>query len=148
LSAFLGVIVVSGDGLVYEVINGLMDRVDWDTAIKMPLAQIPGGSANGLASSLCYLSGERFQNIGLDEYATLMAFYICKSLPTRVDLIRIQLSDGRLVHSFLNIEWAMVADVDYESEKYRYLGSLRFLIGIIKKLISKANYLSIRRPMH
>jgi sphingosine kinase len=137
LSAFAGIIVASGDGLVYEIINGLMDRADWSTAIRRtPVAQIPGGSANGMASSLCYLAGETFQNISLDEYATLMAFYISKSLPTEVDLIRIQLENGRLVHSFLNIEWAMVADVDYESEKYRCMGGFRFLIGIIKKLIS------------
>ena len=30
--------------------------------------------------------------------------------------------DGQRVFSFLSISWGVVADVDYESEKYRFLG--------------------------
>lgn len=42
LDDYRGILVISGDGLVYEIINGLMERPDWQTAIKTPLGHIPG----------------------------------------------------------------------------------------------------------
>ena len=58
-----------------------------------------------------------------------------KAEPEPLDLIVIQQTNGKIVHSFLNVEWAIIADVDLESENYRYLGSMRFLLGLIKRLI-------------
>ena len=49
-----GIVIVSGDGLLYEVINGLMQRDDWVETIKIPLGVIPGGSGNGLAHAVNY----------------------------------------------------------------------------------------------
>lgn len=49
--------VVSGDGLLFEVFNGLMARDDWEKAVKMPVGIIPGGSGNGLAASIEFYSG-------------------------------------------------------------------------------------------
>ena len=37
---------IPGDGIVFEVFNGLMKREDHAEAIKIPLAIIPGGSGN------------------------------------------------------------------------------------------------------
>ena len=34
---------VGGDGLVHEVLNGLMDRADREKAIKIPIGIIPTG---------------------------------------------------------------------------------------------------------
>lgn len=39
-----GIVCVSGDGLLYEVINGLLHRPDWRIARKLKLGIIPGGS--------------------------------------------------------------------------------------------------------
>ncbi|XP_070298749.1 sphingosine kinase 2-like [Salvelinus sp. IW2-2015] len=44
-----GIIIVSGDGLLHEVINGLMERPDWELAIKTPVGILPCGSGNALA---------------------------------------------------------------------------------------------------
>ena len=52
-----GIVIVSGDGLIFEVINGLMDRDDRERAMKIPLGVIPGGSGNGLAHSVNYAVG-------------------------------------------------------------------------------------------
>lgn len=52
-----GIVIVSGDGLLYEVFNGIMQRDDWREAIKMPIGIIPGGSGNGLAHSINYAVG-------------------------------------------------------------------------------------------
>lgn len=50
-----GILVVGGDGIFFEVINGLLQRPDWDKALKeLPLGVIPCGSGNGLAKSIAY----------------------------------------------------------------------------------------------
>ena len=37
---------------VLKVINGLMQREDWERAIKLPVGCLPGGSGNALACAL------------------------------------------------------------------------------------------------
>lgn len=50
-----GLVVLGGDGLMFEVINGLMERSDWQRAFEyLTLAIIPGGSGNGMAKSISY----------------------------------------------------------------------------------------------
>lgn len=141
---YAGIAVVSGDGLVYEVINGLMDRDDWQQAIKMPIAQIPGGSANALACCTAYLTDEVYKGLSLESFATQTAFNITKAKSTPLDLVRYQISNGDIIHSFLALEWAIVADVDLESEKYRFLGGMRFLVGAIKRILSNYYPFSIQ----
>lgn len=42
---------------VCQVINGLLDRPDWEEAIRTPLGILPGGSGNALAASVHHYSG-------------------------------------------------------------------------------------------
>lgn len=44
LSQFDGIVCVSGDGVLVEVLNGLLERPDWERAIKMPIGIIPAGT--------------------------------------------------------------------------------------------------------
>lgn len=39
-----GVVIVSGDGLLFEVFNALLSRPDWQTAIQVPIGIIPAVS--------------------------------------------------------------------------------------------------------
>ena len=50
------IISVSGDGMLHEMINGIMKRDDWHKATKITLGVIPCGTGNALASSLMYPS--------------------------------------------------------------------------------------------
>uniref|UniRef100_A0A3P8SBN0 sphingosine kinase n=1 Tax=Amphiprion percula TaxID=161767 RepID=A0A3P8SBN0_AMPPE len=52
-----GIIIISGDGLLHEVINGLMERPDWEQAIKTPVGILPCGSGNALAGSINHHAG-------------------------------------------------------------------------------------------
>lgn len=133
---YRGVIVISGDGLIFEVLNGLMEREDWQDAIKLPVGQIPAGSANGLASSVAFLSGEKFRNQSLDKFASQMAFYMTRFEPRPIDLMSLQLENGKYLHSFMNVEWSIVADVDTESERYRFMGEARFILGAFIRIMS------------
>jgi sphingosine kinase len=42
------IVVLSGDGGIHEVINGLAKHPDARKALRIPLAQVPTGSANAL----------------------------------------------------------------------------------------------------
>jgi len=45
-------IVVSGDGVLHEVVNGLLTRPDWEQARRLPVGIIPAGSGNAFATSV------------------------------------------------------------------------------------------------
>ncbi|XP_076334325.1 sphingosine kinase 2-like isoform X1 [Tachypleus tridentatus] len=60
LSPFDGIVSVSGDGLLYEVVNGLLARPDWREAIKIPLGVIPAGSGNAIFRSMTKVQGQVF----------------------------------------------------------------------------------------
>lgn len=45
----------SGDGILFEVINGIFERPDWETVIsEISFGIIPCGSGNGLAKSIAH----------------------------------------------------------------------------------------------
>lgn len=51
-----GIVAVGGDGVLYEVLNGMFERLDWQQALaEVPLAIMPCGSGNGLARTLSHL---------------------------------------------------------------------------------------------
>jgi len=45
---FDAVVVLSGDGGVHEVINGLSKHSNANKALRIPIAQVPTGSANAV----------------------------------------------------------------------------------------------------
>lgn len=50
--------VVGGDGIYYEVLNGLCERSDWEQALDaIPIGIIPCGSGNGLAKTISHSAG-------------------------------------------------------------------------------------------
>lgn len=57
-----------------------------------------------------------------------------------MDLVRVE-THTQVVYSFLSVGWGFIADIDIESESLRMLGSPRFTIWSIARLIGKAiNY--------
>lgn len=121
LSEIDGIILVGGDGSIHEAINGLMHRSDWQTAILKPIGIIPAGTGNGLAKTLLEISGE-------PEDPVSAAFLIVKSIAQGkyrpLDIAKIE-QNGQIYYSFLSFSWGIISDVDIESEKLRFLGSLR-----------------------
>lgn len=54
--AFRSIVVVGGDGIYYEVINGLFERPDWERATQsVPIGILPCGSGNGLARTIAHV---------------------------------------------------------------------------------------------
>ncbi|XP_062890982.1 sphingosine kinase 2-like [Mobula hypostoma] len=138
LTEWDGIVIVSGDGLLHEVINGLMARPDWDQAIKMPLGVIPAGSGNALAASINHHAGNRMATG--EELLQNCILLLCRGCPTPMDLVSVTTSSGRRLFSFLSVAWGFVADVDLESERYRRLGPARFTLGTLVRLASLRRY--------
>ncbi|KAH8330156.1 hypothetical protein KR074_005102 [Drosophila pseudoananassae] len=140
LERYSGIVVASGDGLFYEVLNGLMERMDWRRACReLPLGIIPCGSGNGLARSVAHHCNEPYE-----PKPILNATLTCiagKSTP--MDVVRIELAPGDkhyVMYSFLSVGWGLIADIDIESERLRSIGAQRFTLWAIKRLITLRTY--------
>ncbi|KAM6163513.1 sphingosine kinase 1 [Rhynchocyon petersi] len=131
-------VVMSGDGLMHEVVNGLMERPDWETAIRKPLCSLPAGSANALAASVNHYSG--YEQVANEELLTNCTLLLCRRLLTPMNLLSLHTASGLRLFSVLSLAWGFIADVDLESEKYRSLGYIRFTVGTFLRLASLRTY--------
>lgn len=119
ISSYDGIVIMGGDGLISEIVNGIMDRNDADLVLrKAKIGVIGCGTANGLVASLAKHASET------DDLMTSI-FMIAKSRTIQIDLSKYQTKNSSH-HSFLSYEYAMIADIDIKSEVVRWLGSFRF----------------------
>ncbi|RXM28598.1 Sphingosine kinase 1 [Acipenser ruthenus] len=138
LSQWDALVILSGDGLLFEVVNGLMERADWEDAVRKPLGILPGGSGNAVAASVNHYSGS--QALSSEELLLSCTFLLCKGLVSPLDLASVTTASGQRHFSFLSVAWGFVSDVDIESEKYRRVGAARFTVGTLMRLASLRVY--------
>ena len=126
---FDGVVVVSGDGLMHEVVNALckMGRVE------VPVAALPGGSSNAMACVLC-------ENSGLPCTLFNSAYVTIKGKSAKLDITRINRENEPPIYSFLSVSWGFIADTDIGSDTLRWLGSLRFNLYGLWRLMRLRRY--------
>jgi len=129
------IVCIGGDGIVFEVVNGLMSRPDGATLLQtLPLAHIPGGTGNGLAKSVLFASKEACSALS----ATFVAI---RGHASPLDLSEYTTQqDGSKHTSFLSFAWGLVADVDILSEGMRYLGEARLTVAGVYYLVKKKYY--------
>ncbi|MEE6483158.1 hypothetical protein FKM82_013450 [Ascaphus truei] len=123
---------------VNRVINGLMERPDWEDAIKMPVGIIPCGSGNALAGSINYNAG--FEQAMGSELLLNCILLLCRGTVVPMDLVSVTSCSGIRSFSFLSVAWGFISDVDIESEKYRHMGSARFTVGTMVRVASLRTY--------
>ncbi|KAG6804329.1 sphingosine kinase 2 isoform X1 [Apis mellifera caucasica] len=131
-----GLVMVGGDGIVFDVVNGLFQRPDWEKALKeLPLGVIPCGSGNGLAKSIAYAKQEPY------DYNPLLisALSVVKFKKAQMDLVRVE-TRNQILFSFLSVGWGLLADIDIESERLRAIGGQRFTVWTIARLIGLRTY--------
>ncbi|KAI0025393.1 diacylglycerol kinase catalytic domain-containing protein [Xylariomycetidae sp. FL0641] len=131
LDAYDVIIPCSGDGLPYEVFNGLGKRKDAKKALRqMAVAHIPCGSGNAMS---CNLNGT--------HRPSPAALAIIKGVRTAVDLMSItQGQEVRRTLSFLSQSVGIIAECDLGTEHMRWLGPARFNVGIAQRIFSKKIY--------
>lgn len=137
---YSGIMVASGDGLLFQVINGIMDRPDWRVlARNLPVGIVPCGSGNGLAKSIAYLYNEPYE-----PKPIINATLTCVSGKTSpLDVVRVELKaqgNQTEMYSFLSVGWGLIADIDIESEKLRSIGAPRFTLWSIHRLMRLRTY--------
>ncbi|CAH1164836.1 unnamed protein product [Phyllotreta striolata] len=136
LFQWTGIITVGGDGILYEVLNGLFERSDWSEVVRtLPLGIVPGGSGNGLARSIAHYYGEPY----LPSPTLPAALCIVRNHCAPMDLVRIE-TTSQIIFSFLSVGWGLLSDIDIESEKLRILGGQRFTLWSIARLIGLRSY--------
>ncbi|KAK7319612.1 hypothetical protein RJT34_04335 [Clitoria ternatea] len=132
-SKYDGIVCVSGDGILVEVVNGLLQRDDWDTAIKMPLGVVPAGTGNGMAKSL-------LDSVGDPCTVADAVLAIIRGHKRSLDVATIKQEETRYF-SVLTLAWGIVADIDIESEKYRWMGSPRIDFYALTRIIHLRHYI-------
>ncbi|XP_066472102.1 sphingosine kinase 1 [Tiliqua scincoides] len=138
MSRWDALVAMAGDGLLHEVINGLMERPDWASAIQKPLCILPGGSGNALAASLNHYA--KNHPCVKEELLVNCTYFLCKGLHSPMDLVSLWTASGKRLFSFLSFGWGFVSDVDIASERYRKLGSARFTVGTFQLLTTLQVY--------
>lgn len=127
-----GLVIVGGDGTIHDAIAGLMNRSDWQVAIKTPIGIIPGGTGNGLSKTLLESAGEPYDPLNA-------AWLIIKGQQQNLDLAQVNQNQTQY-HSFLSLAWGLISDADIESEKLKFLGAWRFDIYALMLICSLRTY--------
>ena len=134
LAEFDCVMVVAGDGLVFEVINGIAGRSDGAAVLAaLPIAAVPGGTSNGLAKSVLFECGDECS-------ATNAVFLAVRGAAAPLDVSRVVAAGGQAYHAFLLLGWGLIADVDLQSEGLRWMGEARLYVAALYFAARKRRY--------
>jgi sphingosine kinase len=146
IDAFDGIVCVSGDGMLHEVLNGLASRADARAALrKLFVAPIPTGSGNGVAVNI--LGAQEGFNLALACLNVIkgraMEIDVCSVTQPRVEMPKRKGKPGpngvavtqeaqemkpyTHVYSFLSQAIGLMADIDLGTEHMRALGDARFV---------------------
>ena len=122
---YAAILCIGGDGMVFEVMNGIKSRSDCSEFFAtVAIVHVPGGTGNGLAKSVLYASREKFGPLN----ATFVAI---RGHPQPLDLSVVTTSDGVEHMSFLSLSWGLISDIDILSESMRCIGELRLYIAAV-----------------
>jgi len=89
---------------------------------------IPAGSGCALAAELSAMD------------VTSAAFNIARGDTRPLDILQVQQDGEKDTFSFLSINWGMISDVDFESERYRFMGGARFTVGAVIRIANLRVY--------
>jgi len=137
-------VLASGDGLIFEAINGILSRPDVardpSIAQRIALVHLPGGTSNGLAAS-----------VGTETVAGA-ALAIAKHLvvPWDATAVDVRSMDSKTEgghpttlwrgFSFGILAWAVSPDIDIGTEGMRWMGQARIEVGAATLLLKGKTY--------
>ncbi|KAJ2203988.1 hypothetical protein IW143_005652, partial [Coemansia sp. RSA 520] len=128
LSMYTSIVSVSGDGLLHEVLNGLLARPDWPSLRNIALGVVPTGTGNGLAKTLDCIWPEQ------------AAVAIVRAQSRPIDIMSATMASGVIEYGFLSLTWGLLGDVDIESERMRWAGSARLDLYATLRLMNLRYY--------
>ncbi|XP_062196032.1 sphingoid long-chain bases kinase 1-like [Phragmites australis] len=126
-----GIICVGGDGIVNEVLNGLLGRDDFKVAMRLPIGIVPAGSDNSLVWTV----------LGIRDPVSA-AIALAKGGFTPIDVFAVKWIQAGITHFGLTASYyGFVADVVQLSESFRLqLGPFRYVVAGLLKFLSLPQY--------
>ncbi|XP_071719893.1 sphingoid long-chain bases kinase 1-like [Rutidosis leptorrhynchoides] len=126
-----GIICVGGDGIVNEVLNGLLCRDNQKEAISIPIGIIPAGSDNSLVWTVL---GVR------DPISAALA--IVKGGLTATDVFAVEWIQTGVIHFGMTVSYfGFIGDVLELSERYqKRFGPLRYFVAGVLKFLCLPKY--------
>lgn len=160
INTFDTIACVGGDGIVTEVLQGLFHRALDEAADhqqhqqqheplqptilqRVAIAHLPGGSGNGLCSTLLHLSRAPSSEFAPDRSAKLntsvserqdamaAAFLLAKGWRRPMTGFVATQSGEKPRLGFLSSNYALLSDIDFNSESFRCCGGQRFLFSAL-----------------
>ncbi|PLB34633.1 putative sphingosine kinase (SphK) [Aspergillus candidus] len=129
VDAYDAIVCCSGDGLPYEVFNGLAKKPNAREALaKVAVAMLPCGSGNAMSWNL-YGTGS----------VSVAALTIAKGVQTPIDLVSLTQGQTRTL-SFLSQSFGIVAESDLGTDDIRWMGAHRFTYGFLVRLMRRTIY--------
>jgi len=142
------IIAIGGDGLVYEIFNGILrasKRVPGNDPLlgwlnDILICPLPSGSGNGLAFSTLCLAGEAFtMNCALRQLIRLETGRRDLGIVNFENDDPFSPSQEERIFG-LTISWGLVADVDVMSDFLRFFGAARFTLYGLYRVLRKRLY--------
>ncbi|WOH06533.1 hypothetical protein DCAR_0625961 [Daucus carota subsp. sativus] len=126
-----GIICVGGDGIVNEVLNGLLSRDNQKEAISIPIGIIPAGSDNSLVWTV----------LGVRDPVSA-AIAIVKGGLTATDVFAAEWVHTGAIHFGTTVAYfGFISDVLELSEKYqKRFGPLRYFVAGVLKFLCLPKY--------
>ncbi|KAK1366303.1 Sphingoid long-chain bases kinase 1 [Heracleum sosnowskyi] len=126
-----GIICVGGDGIVNEVLNGLLSRDNQKEAISIPIGIIPAGSDNSLVWTV----------LGVRDPVSA-AISIVKGGLTATDVFVVEWVHTGAIHFGTTVAYfGFISDVLELSEKYqKRFGPLRYFVAGVLKFLCLPKY--------
>jgi len=152
LAALDGIVAVGGDGLFHEIVNALLQMRDLNgssarsqavakdndndqaqqraSAVSLiRVGHIPAGSTDAVA---CTLNGTR------SAFSAAMRIALGDGVP--LDVLRIDASNGSTHYAMSMASYGFMGDLMADSEKYRWMGPLRYELIGAKMLAANRSY--------
>ncbi|WVZ59600.1 hypothetical protein U9M48_009718 [Paspalum notatum var. saurae] len=126
-----GIVCVGGDGIVNEVLNGLLCRDDQNVAASVPIGIIPAGSDNSLVWTV----------LGVKDPISA-ALSIVRGGLTPIDVFSVEwIQSGTVQYGTTVSYFGFVSDVLELSEKYqKHFGPLRYFVAGFLKFLCLPKY--------
>ncbi|XP_062226293.1 sphingoid long-chain bases kinase 1-like isoform X2 [Phragmites australis] len=126
-----GIVCVGGDGIVNEVLNGLLIRSDRTEAVSIPVGIIPAGSDNSLVWTV----------LGVRDPISA-SLLIVKGGFTALDVLAVEWIQSGEIHFGSTVSYyGFVSDVLELSENYqKKFGPLRYFVAGVLKFLCLPSY--------
>jgi Sphingosine kinase and enzymes related to eukaryotic diacylglycerol kinase len=119
LKQYDSVCAMGGDGTLFEVLNGMLNRSENE---RIPISIIPNGTGNSF-----------MKTVGIENVVDAVG-KISKNEPKNLDMMRVVCGEN-IYYSLNLIGWGMATDISVLAEKLRFFGGQRYNIASLFEII-------------